>query len=93
MILLSGDSEAISEIEKGFVRQELPFTAISGAVGEGKSGLRSGDRIHPGGVAVFFTVVADDRIDSAVDRIAAERNRLGADEMVKIFVLPVERML
>lgn len=58
--------------------------------GTGRTGVHSGDRVHPGAL-VNLLCVADDALASRLfDEVAAARDA-AADPITRLFLLPVER--
>jgi hypothetical protein len=85
------DSEAVKEFERAFIESgDRGFTIVPRVFGRGRTGLRTGDRVHPGGSALFFTVVADADATSTLTLLKDVRDRAGAREVTKIFALPAE---
>ena len=91
MLLLISDSEAMKAFERGFlVSGDRGFTIAPRVVGRGKTGLRTGDRVHPGGSSLLFTVVPDDDVEATLAFLKRTRDEAGAQEVTKIYSLPVE---
>jgi nitrogen regulatory protein PII len=66
---------------------ELPVTS-----GTGRTGIHSGDRVHPGGLVVLFAAVDDADAISIFDGLASRRDAAG-DRVSRFFLLPVERQV
>jgi hypothetical protein len=58
--------------------------------GHGPTGIRAGDRVHPGALATLFVVAADAQADSLFDEVVRRRDAAG-DAISRLFLLPVER--
>jgi len=85
------DSEAVTEFERAFIESgDRGFTIVPRVFGRGRTGLRAGDRVHPGGSALFFTVVADTEAPSTLTLLKDVRDRAGVRDVTKIFGLPAE---
>lgn len=85
------DSEAVTEFERAFIESgDRGFTIIPRVFGSGRAGLRTGDRVHPGGSTLFFTVVADAEASRTLRLLKDVRDRSGAGDVTKIFGLPAE---
>ena len=85
------DSEAVTEFERAFIESgDRGFTIVPRVFGRGRTGLRTGDRVHPGGSALFFTVVADAEASRTLSLLKDVRDRAGAGDVTKIFGLPAE---
>ena len=66
------------------------YTAFPILEGAGRTGLHSGDRVHPGALAGLFVIESDERADSLMDALARAREVAG-DPLTRLFLLPVER--
>ena len=78
------------------LRDELKAAAVSGytilpvAEGGGRSGVHTGDRVHPGALSAAFVVEPDDRAAALFERLIRWRDAAG-DDITRFFLLPVER--
>jgi nitrogen regulatory protein PII len=66
------------------------YSVVAVVEGSGKSGVHTGDRIHPGALAAVFVVEEDARAAALFDRLVAWRDG-SSDELTRFFLLPVER--
>ena len=57
-LLIVTDSEAVPAFERVLAEEE-GFTVLPASVGLGRSGLKAGDRIHPGSSSLIFTVMTE----------------------------------
>jgi hypothetical protein len=90
-IVVVTDSEAVREFERTCLA--LPgrgFTIVPSVWGRGRSGLKTGDRVHPGGSSLLFTVVADDQLEATLGCLRACRDGAGVREATKIWVAAVD---
>lgn len=93
MLVVITDSEAMQAFERGFLEQgDRGFTIVPRVVGRGRTGLRTGDRVHPGGSSLLFTVVPDDDVEATLAFLRRSRDESGAREVTKIYSLPVENL-
>jgi hypothetical protein len=91
MLVVVTDPEAVREIERDLLaRGHTGFTVVPNAWGSGRSGLHTGDRIHPGGTSVLFTVVPQQEAEGVATLIRNARDRAGAAETTRIFAIPAE---
>jgi hypothetical protein len=91
MLIVVTDSEVIGAFERGFLESgDRGFTVVPKVVGRGRSGLRTGDRVHPGGSSLLFTVVPEPDAAEALRFLKGIRDQSGAQEVTKIFSLPAE---
>jgi hypothetical protein len=58
--------------------------------GRGRSGLRAGNRAHPGASSLLFSVVRDEEVEGTLRLLRELRDAAGAREATKIYSLPVE---
>jgi hypothetical protein len=85
------DSEVMKEFERAFIESgDRGFTIVPRVFGRGRTGLRAGDRVHPGGSDLFFTVVADAEASGTLSLLKDVRDRAGAGDVTKIFGLPAQ---
>lgn len=90
-IVVVTDSEAMHHFERGFVADGgRGFTLVPKVLGSGKTGLKGGNRVHPGGASLLFTVVPDADFEPALAFVRRLRDEAGAAETTKIFVVPAE---
>ena len=90
-IVVITDSDAVLAFERAFLEcGERGFTVIPTVWGRGQTGLKAGDRVHPGGSSLQFTVVPDADAQPALDFVRGVRDRTGVAEATKIFVAGVE---
>lgn len=90
-IVVITDSEAIREFERTCLA--VPgrgFTVVPTVLGRGKSGFKTGDRVHPGASTLLFTVVPDDALDSMLACLKECRDRAGVRDATKIYVGAVD---
>ena len=58
--------------------------------GVGRTGVHSGDRVHPGGLVNLFCVAEDVSAATLFDAVVRSRDAAG-DRVTRLFLLPVER--
>jgi hypothetical protein len=85
------DSEAMKAFERAFLQSgDRGFTVVPRVLGRGRSGLKAGDRVHPGGLSLLFTVVPDADATATLGFLRGVRDQAGVKEGTKIFSLPAE---
>jgi Nitrogen regulatory protein P-II len=90
-VVVVTDSEAMKEFERSCLSSgSRGFTIIPKVWGRGKTGIRAGDRVHPGGSSLLFTVVPDGALAETLEFLRGVRDRAGAREVTKIFVAEAE---
>ncbi len=90
-IVVITDSDAIPAFERAFLESgDRGFTVVPTVWGRGKSGLKTGDRVHPGGSSLLFTVVPDQEREAVLAFVRGVRDRAGVRDLTKIYVTGVE---
>ena len=90
-IVVITDSDAIPVFERAFLESgDRGFTVVPTVWGRGKTGLKTGDRVHPGGSSLLFTVVADQEQEAVLAFVREVRDRAGVHELTKIYVTGVD---
>jgi hypothetical protein len=91
LLVVITDSEAMKAFERGFLEQgDRGFTIVPKVIGRGRTGLRTGDRVHPGGLSLLLTAVPEAEGEATLGFLRALRDQAGATGSTKIFSLPVE---
>jgi nitrogen regulatory protein PII len=92
-IVVITDTDAMREFERAFLEAgSRGFTVIPSVFGRGRSGLKTGDRVHPGGSSLLFSVVADDEAAEVVAFLKRVRDGAGVESSTKIYVAPTEEV-
>ena len=90
-VVVITDSAALPVFERGFVTDGgRGFTLIPDLLGSGKTGLKAGNRVHPGSSSLLLTVVPDGEIEETLAFVRRLRDKAEAAEGTKIYVLPAE---
>ena len=93
VIVVITDSEAMKDFERAFIESgDRGFTIVPAILGRGKTGLKAGDRVHPGGSSLMFTVLADRELDSALAFLRNVRDAAGVREQTKLYVAPIDEV-
>ena len=92
-VVVITDSDAMEAFERAFLESgDRGFTIMPTVAGRGKTGLKTGDRVHPGGSSLLFTVLADDHVEGALAFLRRVRDAEGVPEQTKIYVAAVEEV-
>ena len=92
-VVVITDSDAMEAFERAFLESgDRGFTIMPTVAGRGKTGLKTGDRVHPGGSSLLFTVLADDDVEGALAFLRSVRDTEGVREQTKLYVAAVEEM-
>jgi len=93
VIVVITDSEAMRAFERAFIESgDRGFTIVPAVLGRGKTGLKAGDRIHPGGSSLLFTVLADPEVDGTLAFLRKVRDAAGVGDQTKLYVAPVDEI-
>jgi hypothetical protein len=80
-IMIVTDSEAVPTFERAIAERHRGFTVLEAVLGSGGSGLKGGDRVHPGASSLVFTMVPEDEVETTLGAIRRARGESGfADE-------------
>ncbi|MGE5233349.1 MAG: P-II family nitrogen regulator [Acidobacteriota bacterium] len=89
--MVISEAEAMNAFERAFIVDGTRgFTIVPRVWGSGKTGLKTGTRVHPGGSSLLFSVVADEDAAATVEFVRRVRDESGSAAATKIFVVPVE---
>jgi len=92
-IVVITDSEAMKAFERAFLESgDRGFTIVPTVIGRGKSGLKAGDRVHPGGSSLLFTVLAEGEVDGTLAFLRMVRDAAGVRDQTKLFVAPIDEV-
>lgn len=90
-IVVITDAEAIHAFERAFIVDgSRGFTIVPRVWGSGKTGLKAGDRVHPGGSSLLFSVVPDADGAATVEFVHQVRDQAGVAAATKLYVVEVE---
>jgi hypothetical protein len=92
-VVVITDSEAMKAFERAFIESgDRGFTIVPTVLGRGKTGLKAGDRIHPGGSSLLFTVLAEPEVDGTLAFLRRVRDAAGVRDQTKLYVAPVDEV-
>jgi hypothetical protein len=90
-ITVVSDSEAMPAFERAFLQGgDRGFTIVPTVVGRGRTGLKAGDRVHPGAASILVTVVPDDELEGTLAFLRGVRDAAGVREHTKLYVSSVD---
>jgi nitrogen regulatory protein PII len=90
-VVVITDSEAMKDYERAFLEAGgRGFTIVPSVFGRGRTGLKAGDRVHPGGSSLLFTVVPDDETAEVVAFIKRVRDDARVGDSTKIYTAAVD---
>lgn len=92
-IVVITDSEAMKDFERAFIESgDRGFTIVPTLLGRGKTGLKAGDRVHPGGSSLLFTVLAEPELDGTLAFLRSVRDAAGVRDQTKLYVAPIDEV-
>lgn len=92
-VVVITDSEAMTAFERAFVDRGDPgFTILPTLLGRGKTGLKTGDRVHPGGSSLLFTVLHESELDATLAFLRSVRDAAGVRDQTKLYVASVDEI-
>jgi hypothetical protein len=91
MLLMMADATRIGEVRRDLAALGAPgYTVLAVAEGGGSTGIHTGDRVHPGALAMVMVVDDDAGADRLFDAMVRRRTEHG-DPVSRFFLMPVER--
>ena len=91
MLLMMADAARLDTVKADLAELGAPgYTVIPVAEGGGRTGVHSGDRVHPGALAMVM-VIAEDAAAARLFDEMVERRARRADDVSRLFLMPVER--
>ena len=90
-VIVVTDCEVMQQIESALLDAGTNgFTILPRVLGSGRSGLKTGDRIHPGGSSLMFSVIPEERLEDTlrVDKDVRDRTQSAPD--TRIFVIDAD---
>jgi nitrogen regulatory protein PII len=89
-IILITDSEAMKEFERVLVAEgHHGFTVMPAVAGSGRTGLKTGDRVHPGSSSLMLTVADPGSASPLVDLLRRTRDAEGFADVTRIWSFDV----
>jgi nitrogen regulatory protein PII len=91
MILMMADATRVDTVRKDLAALGAPgYTVLPVSEGGGRTGIHTGDRVHPGALALVMVVEEDVKADRLFAELAKRRDAHG-DLVSRLFLMPVER--
>lgn len=91
MILALVNAARLDALRLELVAASAPgYSIVAVAEGSGRTGVHTGDRVHPGALAAVFVVDEEPRATALLERLARWRDASG-DDITRFFLLPVEQ--
>jgi hypothetical protein len=92
-VVVVTDTEVVAALERGLLSDgRFGFSILPISSGAGRTGVKAGDRVHPGASSLLFTVVPDAELKAALALIRQVRDQAEAREATRIYVAEVEEV-
>jgi hypothetical protein len=89
-LLVVTDSEAVSAFQRALADEHEGFTVLPAVVGSGRSGLKAGDRVHPGSSSLIFTVMTEGEEERTLAALRQVRDAAGYGDRTRMWSFEVE---
>jgi nitrogen regulatory protein PII len=91
MVLMYVDAARLPAVREDLAALDVPgYTVIPVIEGGGRTGIHTGDRVHPGALALVIVIDEDEAADRLFEEMARRRDAHG-DDVSRLFLMPVER--
>ncbi len=91
LIMMFADAARVDVVRKDLAELGAPgYTVLPVAEGGGRTGIHTGDRVHPGALALVMVIDEDEPAVRLFDALAQRRDAHG-DALSRLFLMPVER--
>lgn len=91
MVLMYADAARLPAVRDDLTALSVPgYTVIPVVEGGGRTGIHTGDRVHPGALALVMVIDEDAAADRVFEEMAKRRDTRG-DKLSRLFLMPVER--
>lgn len=91
MIVIYADATRLEVLRQTLRDLNAPgYTVLSVEEGAGRTGVHTGDRVHPGALTLVMVIEEDVRAEAMFDELVQRRDAHG-DHMSKLFLMPVLR--
>jgi Nitrogen regulatory protein P-II len=92
-VMLITEPDTMAEFERALLAgAHTGFTILPAVAGSGRHGLKTGDRIHPGGSSLLLTIVADGELVALLALLRRVRDAAKAGETTRIWTFPAEEV-
>jgi hypothetical protein len=89
-VVVVTDSEVMPAFERALFESGLGFTVIPRIIGAGRTGLKTGDRVHPGGSSLLFSVVPADEWTAVQALLRRVRDEAGVADATRFFTFDAD---
>ena len=89
-VIVITDSEAMPAFERALLEADRGFTVIPQIIGSGRTGLKTGDRVHPGASSLLLAMVPATHWKPVQALLRRVRDEAGVTESTRFFVFDAE---
>lgn len=90
VVVVVTDSEAMPAFERALIEAGRGFSAFPKVLGSGRTGFKSGDRVHPGSSSLLFAVVPAESWSAVQALLRRVRDEAGVAEATHFFSFDAE---
>jgi hypothetical protein len=91
-IMIVTDSEAVPAFERALAERHEGFTVLQAVIGSGSSGLKAGDRVHPGASSLVFTVVPEVELEATLGALRRTREESPFADETRLWAFGVDEV-
>jgi hypothetical protein len=91
-VVLVTDSEAAPAFQRALAERRVGFTVLPAVLGAGRSGVKAGDRVHPGGSSVILSVFDRSEEESALEALRRVREEAGVSGATRMWRFAVDEV-
>ena len=92
-VVVITDAGAMKDFERAFLEAGTRgFTIVPAVFGRGRTGLKTGDRVHPGGSSLLFTIVPDGEEAEVVAFLERVRDAAGVRQSTRMYTAAVDEV-
>jgi nitrogen regulatory protein PII len=92
-VVVITDADALRDLERAFLEAgRYGFTVVPVAVGRGRTGLKAGDRVHPGGSSLLFSIVPEPEVAEVLALVRTAVRGSGMEDATKIYAAPIDEL-
>jgi hypothetical protein len=93
-IMLITDSEAMRDYERALLAGgHEGFTVMPALAGSGRRGLKTGDRVHPGGSSLLLAIVPQEKCSALADLLRLARDEGGHAGSTRMWSFDAEEIV
>jgi hypothetical protein len=89
-LIIVTDSEAVPVFERVLAEEREGFTVVPAIIGRGRSGLKAGDRVHPGSSSLILTVMTEGEEEQTLAALRGARDAAGYADRTRMWTYALE---